>query len=68
MVFGEAFVIDLSVVTGVSVDFVVDDLFASVREDNAIRASHSLAVARLRVAKIVVRWLIFDGVSKAVRS
>ena len=63
----DAFVFDLSDVTGVSVHFVVDDLFAPVREDDAVRAGHSLAIARFSVAEIVVRWLVFDGVSEAVR-
>ena len=64
----DAFVFDLSDVTGVSIDFVVDDLFASIGEEDVVRASHSLAIARLRMTEMVVRRLIMDGVRKAVRS
>ena len=64
----DAFVFDLSDVTRVSVDFVVDDLFASVGEDDAVRASYDLSITRLGMTKIVVRRLIFDGVGKTVRS
>ena len=66
-VLGDALVLDLSDVTGVSVDFVGDDLLAAVGEDDTVRAGDRLAVAGLGVAKIVVRRLILDGVSEAVR-
>ena len=66
-VLGDALVLDLSDVTGVSVDFVGDDLLAAVGKDDAVRASHDLAIAGLRVAEIVVRRLILDGVREAVR-
>ena len=51
----DAFVFDLSDVTGVSVDFVVDDLFESVREDDAVRASYDLSITRLGMTKIIIR-------------
>ena len=49
------FVFDLSDVTGVSVDFVVDDLFESGREDDAVRASYDLSITRLGMTKIIIR-------------
>ena len=66
-VLGDALVLDLSDVTGVSVDFVCDDLLAAVGKDDAVRASHDLAITGLGVAEIVVRRLILNGIGEAVR-
>ena len=66
-VLGDAFVFNLGDVTGITVDFIGDDLLAAVGENDAVRTGHNLAVAGLGVAEIVVRRLIFNGVSEAVR-
>ena len=63
---GDPLILDLSNVTRVSIDSVVNNLFSSVGKEDVIRAGHDLTVARFSVAKIVVRWLVFDGVIEAV--
>ena len=66
-VLGHTFVLDVGHVTGVAIDFVVDGLDAAVGQQDAVRAGHDFAVARLLVAVVVVRRIVLDGVGEGVR-
>ena len=66
-VLGDTFVLDVGHVAGVAIDFVVDGLDAAVGQQDAVGAGDDFAVARLLVAVVVVRRIVFDGVGEAVR-
>jgi hypothetical protein len=66
-VLGDSFVLNVSNVAGVAIDFVVDGLDAAVGQQDAVRTGHDFAVAGLLVAVVVVRRIVLDGVGEVVR-
>ena len=66
-VFGFSFVLDISDVAGIIVDFVGDGLDAAIGQKNAVRAGHYFAIAALLVAEVEVSRVVFDGVVEAIR-
>ena len=62
------FVLDLSDVTRVAIDVIVDDLAAAVGENNEVRSLGVVTFALLVVAHIDVGVVVLDGVVEGVVS
>ena len=65
---GVTIVRDISDVTGVTVDVIVDGLLAAIGENDEIRSLGVITVASLVVAHIDVGVVVLDGVVEGVVS
>jgi len=65
---GVTIVRDISDVTGVTVDVIVDGLTAAIGENDGVRSFGVITVASLVVAHIDVGVVVLDGVVEAVVS
>ena len=65
---GVTVVLNISDVTGVTVDVIVDGLLASIGKDDVVRSLGVITVAGLMVAHIDVGVVVLDGVVEVVVS
>ena len=59
---GVTVVLDISDVTGVAIDVIVDGLLAAIGENNGVRAGGLVTITGLVLAHVNVRVIVLDGV------